>query len=102
MQYYQFLSNTHTDIYPSMNTATVPLSTQEVSLYTNLVGKWNIAGDTNISNSTVNIGTFIEEDTGLYTFYTNNWNGVEVIAMQMTIFSSPALTGTHNFCMIKF
>ena len=76
-----------------MNTATIPLSTQEVTLSTNLVGKWNIPEDTNTSSSTVNIGTFIEVDTGLYTFYTNNWDGVEVIAMQITISSSPALTG---------
>ena len=84
-----------------MNTVTIPLSTQEVSLSTNLVGKWNIPGDTNISNSTVDIGTFIEADTGLYTFYTNNWDGVEVIAMKITLSSSPALTGT-TFCILKF
>ena len=94
VKYYQLLSSTHTDIFPSINTATIPLSTQEVTLSTNLVGKWNIPGDTNTSSSTVDIGTFIEADSGLYTFYTNNWDGVEVIAMQITISSSPALTGT--------
>ena len=96
MKYYQFLSSSHTDTYPTTNEVTIPLSTQEVSLSTNLVGKWNIPGDTNMSNS-VYIGTFIEADNGLYTFYTNNWDGVEVIAMQITISSSPALTGTVYF-----
>ena len=97
VKYYQFLSSTHTDIYPSMNTATIPLFTQEVSLSTNIIGKWNIPGNTNTSSSTVDIGTFIEPNAGLYTFYTNNWDGVEVIAMQITISSSPALTGTALF-----
>ena len=83
-----------------MNMVTIPLSAQEVSLSTNLVGKWNIQGDTNTSSSTVNIGTFIEVDTGLYTFYTNNWDGVEVIAMQITISSSPALTGIAYFAYL--
>ena len=96
VKYYQFLSSTHTNTYPTTNEVTIPLSTQEVSLSTNLVGKWNIPGDINISSSTVDIGTFIEADTGLYTLYTNNWDGLEVIAMQITI-SSPALTGTAFF-----
>ena len=97
VKYHQFLSSTHTDTYPTTNEVTILLSTQEVSLSTNLVGKWNIPGDTNTSSSIVDIGTFIEADTGLYTFYTNNWDGVEVIAMQITISSSPALTGTAFF-----
>ena len=76
-----------------MNNVSTPLSTLEVSLSTNLFGRWNIPGDINISSSTVNIGTFMGADAGLYTFYTNNWDGVEVIAMQINILSSPALTG---------
>ena len=90
VKYHQFLSSSHTAAYPSMNMVTIPLSTQEASLSTNLDGKWNIPGDTNTSSSTIDIGTFMETDTGLYTFYTNNWDGVEVIAMQITISSSPA------------
>ena len=97
MKYYQLLSSSHTDIYPTTNEVSISLSTQEVSLSTNLVGKWNTSGDTNTSRSTVDIGTFTEADTGLYTLYTNNWDGVEVIAMQITISSSPALTGTVYF-----
>ena len=93
MKYYQLLSSTHTDT-SSTNTATIPLSTQQVSLSTNLVGHWNIPGDTNTSISTVDIGTFLQENAGLYTLYTNNWVGVEVIAMQINISSSLALTGT--------
>ena len=70
MNYYQFLSSSHTDTYPTTNTVSIPLSIQEVSLSINLVGKWNIPGDTNISNSTVGIGIFMEAHAGLYTFYT--------------------------------
>ena len=76
-----------------MNNVSIPLSTEEVSLSTNIDGKWNIPGDTNTSSSTVDVGTFMGADAGLYTFYTNNWDGVEVIAMQINILSSPALTG---------
>ena len=79
----------------------MPLSTQEVSLSTNLVGKWNIPGDTNISSSTVNIGTFMGADVGLYTFYTNNWYEVEVTAMQISISSSLALIGNYIINIIK-
>ena len=95
VKYYQFLSSSHTETYPTTNEVTIPLSTQEVSLSTNLDGKWNIPGDTNTSSSIVDIETFIEADTGIYTFYTNNWDGAEVIAMQITISSSPALSGIH-------
>ena len=76
-----------------MNTVSIPLSTQEVSVSINIDGKWSILGDTNVSSSTVDIGTFMGADAGLYTFYTNNWDGVEVIVMQITILSSPTLTG---------
>ena len=93
MKYYQFLSSTHTDTSYT-NTATIPLSTQQVSLSTNLGGHWNIPGDMNTSSSTVDIGTFVQANAGLYTLYTNNWVGVEVIAMQINIVSSPVLTGT--------
>ena len=95
VKYYQLLSSSHTHTYPTTNEVSIPLSTQEVSLSTNIVGKWNIPEDTNTSSSTVDIGTFIEADTGLYTFYTNNWDGAEVIAMQITISSSPALSGIN-------
>ena len=93
VNYYQFLSSSHTDTYPTTNTVSIPLSTQEVSVFINIYGKWTIPGDANISSSTVDIGTFMEAEAGLYTFYTNNWDGVEVIVMQITILSSPALTG---------
>ena len=93
MKYYQFLSSTHTDT-SSTNTATISLSTQQVSLSSNLVGHWNIPGDMNTSDSTVDIGTFVLANAGLYTLYTNDWIGVEVIAMQINIASSPVLTGT--------
>ena len=96
VNYYQFLSSSHTDTYPTMNTVSIPLSTQEVSLSINLAGKWNIPGNTNISNSTVDIGTFMGANTGLYTFYTQNWDKVEVIAIQINISSSPSLTGTTS------
>ena len=97
VKYYQFLSSSHTNTYPTTNEVSISLSTKEVFLSTNLVGKWNIPGDTNISSSTVDIGTFAGADTGLYTFYIYNWDGIEVIAMQITISSSPALTGTAMF-----
>ena len=94
MNYYQFLSSSHSDTYPTTNTVSIPLSTQEVSISTNLFGKWNIPGDTNVSSSTIDIGAFTETDAGLYTFYSNNWDEIEVIVMQINISSSPALIGT--------
>ena len=84
-----------------MNTVSIPLSTQEVSLSTNLVGRWNILGNIEVSSSTVDIGTFMETDAGLYTLYTNNWDGVEVIAMQIVISSSPATAGISFYYVIN-
>ena len=53
--------------YPTINEVSIPLSAQEVHLSTNLVGEWNIPGDTNSSSATADI-TFLEADTRLYTF----------------------------------
>ena len=94
------MSSSYTDT-SSMNTVSIPLSTQEVSLSINLVGRWNIPGNIDISSSTVDIGTFMETDVGLYTFYTNNWYGTEVIAMQINISSSPALIGNYTMNIYK-
>ena len=101
VNYYHLLSSSHTDTYPSMNTVSIPLSTQEVSLSSNLVGRWNIPGNVDISSSTVDIGTFMEANSGLYTLYTNNWDGVEVIAMQIVISSSPATAGITFYYVIN-
>ena len=105
MNYYHLLTSSHNDTYPSINTVSIPLSTQVVSLTTNIDGKWNIPGDTNTSSFTVDIGTIMGANTtGLYTFYTNNWYGTEVIAMQINISLSPSNTGTFsniNICIIN-
>ena len=96
MNYCHLLTSSHNDTYPSINTVSIPLSTQVVSLTTNIDGKWNIPGDTNTSSFTVDIGTITENTTGIYTFYTNNWYGTEVIAMQINISLSPSNTGTFT------
>ncbi|KAI6657349.1 RyPTPR4a [Oopsacas minuta] len=81
-----------TALCPAVNEIAIPLSTQDITLSTNIVGKWTVLGVTNPTGSTTTIDNFMEGNTGLYKFYINNWDGVDVCAIQVNLSSSPAIT----------
>ena len=79
-------------MYPATNNLTIPLVTTDISLTLNIIGKWNTPDGTNSTGSTFQISEFMNENVGVYTFYTNNWDGVEV-GILIHIQSSPAIEG---------
>ena len=58
----------------------------------NVVGKWSTPDGTNSTGSTFLISEFMNESVGVYTFYTNNWDNLEV-GIQIRIISVPAIIG---------
>ncbi|KAI6647144.1 hypothetical protein LOD99_8880 [Oopsacas minuta] len=93
VHYGQFLVESFSLTYPSMNLIDIALETKDVSLSINLEGKWTDPEGVDTTSPTLVISEFMQADEGMYTFYTDdNWNQEEVIAMQIKITSSPALT----------
>ncbi|KAI6658178.1 Macrophage mannose receptor 1 [Oopsacas minuta] len=86
------IASRFTAVCPVVNEIVIPLTTNDISLFTNIDGKWNILGTTNSTGSTTTIDNFIEGNAGLYKFYMNNWDRVDVCAIQITLISSPAIT----------
>ena len=84
-----------------MNTLSVPSTIQDITLLINIEGKWTLPDNSNSTNSLLTIPNFSSQNNGVYKFYINNWDGIEVIAMEITLSSSPALTGIA-FCILKF
>ena len=58
----------------------------------NVVGKWSTPDGTNSTGSTFQISEFMNESVGVYTFYTNNWDDLEV-GIQINIISVPGIVG---------
>ena len=87
-----FLADSDPLAYPVTNDLTIPLETTDISLILNIVGKWSTPDGTNITGSTFQISEFMNENVGVYTFYTNNWDGVE-LGILIHIQSSPAVIG---------
>ena len=79
-----------------MNRITVPLQFSGVSLSININGKWNIANNSNSTNSTIMISEFTISNVGVYKFYGSNFVGEEVCVMQIELISSPARKGTYQ------
>ncbi|KAI6654979.1 hypothetical protein LOD99_11451, partial [Oopsacas minuta] len=84
-----------TAVCPAMNEFAIPLSTQDITLSTNIVGKWTVLGVAHPTGSTTTIDNFMEGNAGLYEFYINNWDGVDVCAIQVNLTSSPAITAKN-------
>ena len=92
VKYEPFLAGSYPLIYPAMNNLTIPLETTDISLTLNIIGKWSTPDGMNSTGSTFQISEFMNENVGVYTFYTNNWDDVEV-GILIHIQSSPAVEG---------
>ena len=87
-----FVAGSYPLIYPSINNLSIPLKTQSVSLVMNVVGKWSTPDGTNSIGFLSQISEFMNESVGVYTFYTNNWDDLEV-GIQIRIISVPVIEG---------
>ena len=92
VMYKLFVAGSYQLVHPSINDISIPLETQDVSLTMNFVGKWRTPNGVNSTGSTFQISEFMNESVGVYNFYTNNWDGVEV-GIQINVASVPAVVG---------
>ena len=87
--------------YPATNELNIPLNTTDISLSLNIIGKWSLPNGTNSSGSTFEISEFMNESAGIYTFYTYNWDDIEV-GIQIHIQSLPAVEGKRHICTAMY
>ena len=92
VKYELFIAGSYPLVYPATNDLTIPLNTTDIYLTLNIVGKWSTPDGTNTTGSTFQISEFMNENIGVYIFYTNNWDSVEV-GILIYIQSSPAIEG---------
>ena len=75
-----------------MNTLTVPFGVQNITISINIEGKWTLPDNTELNDPVLTILNFSSQKNGVYKFYTNNWDSVEVCAIQINL----TATGTIN------
>ena len=68
-----------------MNTLSVPSAVQDITLSINIEGNWTLPDNSNSTNSLQTILNFSSQNNGVYKFYTNNWDDVEVCAIQIIL-----------------
>ena len=72
-------------MYPAINALSVPSVVQDITLSINIEGKWTLPDNTESTNSVLTILNFSSQNNGVYKFYTNNWDNVEVCAIQIIL-----------------
>ena len=70
---------------PAVNRADIPILTQNVSLSTNLVGRWQTPDGSYVNSDSITIPTLYVSHAGLYKFYVTNWDGDWILAIQIYI-----------------
>ena len=77
--------NTFSLLPPAVNRADIPILTQNVTLSTNLVGRWQIPDGSYVNSDSITIPTLYVSHAGLYKFYVTNWDGDWILAIQIEI-----------------
>ena len=70
---------------PAVNRADIPMLTLNVSLSTNLVGRWQTPDGSYVNSDYITIPTLYVSHDGLYKFYVTNWDGDWTLAIQIYI-----------------
>ena len=68
-----------------MNMLLVPSAVQDITLSSNIEGKWTLPDNSNSTNSIQTIPNFSSQNNGVYKFYTTNWDDVEVCVIQIDL-----------------
>ena len=76
-----------------MNTLSVPSAIQDITLSTNIEGKWTLPDNSNSTNSILTIPNFSSQNNGVYKLYTSNWDGVQVCVIQIDLTTTTAIIG---------
>ena len=72
-------------LYPARNTIPLKVRTEDFSLSANLTGRWKLPDDTLRSVQSISYVTLRFQYFGLYQYLINNWDGDEVVAIQITL-----------------
>ena len=81
-------TTTYTLLPPSINIAHVGELSLNVLLQTNLIGKWRRPDNTEVTSDNITFPVFTAANhAGLYRFYVTNWEKVEVLAIQIILFT---------------
>ena len=83
-------------IFPDINEFIIPSTESDVSLSTNIEGNWTLPDNTASTNPLLTIPNFSSHNDGVYKFYTNNWDGVEVCAIQILLRIAGILLVKYN------
>ena len=70
---------------PAINRADIPILTQNASLSTNLVGRWQTPDGSYVNSDSITIPTLYMSHAGLYKFDVANWDGDWTLAIQIYI-----------------
>ena len=76
-----------------MNTFSVPSAVQDITLSIDIEGIWALPDSSSSTASVLTIPNFSTQNSGVYKFYTNNWDGVEVCAIQIDLTTTTNRTG---------
>ena len=91
-------AGTYSLLYPQLNVLTVP-AVQNVTLSTNIVGKW-ILPDESISNDSIlSICNFSAQKDGIYKFNVTNLDGIIVCVIQIQLTVTNTVSG--KLCAIE-
>ena len=72
-------------LYPTNNTISLKVRTEDFSLSANLPGRWRFPDETFIDEQSISYQSLDYQYFGLYQYLINNWDGNEVIALQITL-----------------
>ena len=70
---------------PAVNRADIPILTENVTLRTNLVGRWQTPDGSYVDSDSLTIPTLYVSHAGLYKFYVTNWDEEWIVAIQIDI-----------------
>ena len=73
----------YTAPYPAHNIVNLEITTQDLMISETALGKWKLPNGTNVTSSILSFPTLNDDIYGLYQFYINNWNGIEVCSIQI-------------------
>ena len=71
--------------FPTMNMIPLKVRIEDFSLSANLPGRWKLPDDTFRSVQSISYAILNYQYFGLYQYLINNWDGDEVVAIQITL-----------------
>ena len=83
-------------LYPASNTIPLKVRTKDSSLSANLPGRWKLPDDTFRSEQSISYAILEYQYFGLYQYLINNWDGDEVVAIQITLIPDGDLKIVHH------